>query len=1058
MKTTVRLHATYETKNTWAGETQDVSLVGPPEFIAAKLENVACLWYFQFREDTNSTIYQYFGVLDFDLKRNFVRGDIIPKKKDLLEDESIKKVINALDARFDNFTVYFSGKKGLHVYIYNKELFTYCPPIYSQNRKKWLESYLVHTYGEDLYELLDDCLYHINTGIRPYSVAHKDTGISPFTIFQKGPHTCIWTFLIEEKPWENILLFEPEMQNLLPENSSIRSKKTGISEVHTTGAATEISLDMERLVCDYLEQLPGKTFGARVKLEKSNGKCKNLFKIRNTTYCPIKKAPHSKSGKNYLYLYSHHATFMCFSRHCGKDTEFTLKKYLPPLTNLSELSETLLAQGEISQKHLEVVTVPPEQKYVSVEDITWSIGNEDLAKYGYIAAPMSCGKTTSLRTYIEGQKEDFSCLLIVVRQSQAHTFAPVYPGMVNYLDCKQGSLYGQNRLVVCINSLTRIFSPGGFFRQYDLLILDEFESILDVSTNPCMSNSKSFQTEIWETLMALIKGCKRTIFMDGIPTELSLKYLDRINILPFVRIVQMPRQVDYRTYIMYSHGRVFIEEFEKKIKEGKKIVLVSNCKAILQDVFDQIHVPSGNKMIITGDSEREIKLTSANPDQFWNKDLFAFNSAVGPGTSFNPKLYDEMGVIVTPNSSSPQVLFQMINRIRTLNEKIVRMIILHGENTKLLTKEEIKEKKMLNIVNMHGKQNLYPKTGFFQKMDKEYCKLTIHQVDHKIAKELVANQMMTLRHEDDLFIDLLVDQEYKKRLYENSDEYARVLFTLIRRNGGIVREEINPIVDVIKTTTRMLKSSSRDHSLGLALQMTKNVVWSVPENMQNEFTGNVLKEFNKKIPRDDMDSHFMWLAFRKALLHETDQSLYEKEFFEVISKRKAINNSLLFSNGLLEKLQELFTICEIEIEPKTALIKGKVKTSMEFFNEKVKPINTLCGEILELVRLKTQANYKLANYTEESVTKSNRAALTNVSKVLGCFGIYSEYKSTAERPSTGRSQGNSKKKERYVKAFLEIDEEIQKFRMAVANIDPESGECDFQAYEKFFPKLISSKI
>lgn len=1044
MKTTVRLHPSYETNNTWGGQTEDVPLTGPVEFVSIKLENISCLWYFQFKDET-PTIYQYFGVLDFDFKRVFVNGGRCPKQKDLLEDSDIKKAITILERMFENFTVYFSGRKGIHAYIYDPKLFTYCPPAYAQNRKSWLRSYLVHTYGEELYGLLDDCLYHINTGIRPYSLAHPKTGILPFTIYQKGPHTCIWTYLMETEPWKNIGLYEPELNTLIPH----RPKKTAITGAMRIETAGEISADMEKIVCDYFKSQPGKTFGAPIRLERvQGGKCANLYNIINTTYCPIKRGAHSGRSKCYLYLYSHHATFKCFSKHCGTDSEFTLRKYMPPLTNLSELCDGMLERGEIAQKHFELVTIPPDQKYVAIGDIQWAVGNEDVGKYGYIAAPMSCGKTTSLRAYIEAQNPEFSCLLIVVRQSQAHTFAPIYPDMVNYLDCKPGSLYGENRLVVCINSLTRIFSPGGFFKQYDLLILDEFESILDVSTNPSMSNGKSFQTEIWETLIALIKGCKRTIFMDGIPTEASLKYLDRIGILPLLRIVEMPRQVDYRTYIMYNHGQIFIEEFEKKIKDGKKIVLVSNCKAILQDIFDQIHVPSGNKMIITGDSERDVKLTSADPDQHWNKDLFAFNSAVGPGTSFNPQLYDEMGVIVTPNSSSPQVLFQMINRIRTLNDKTVRMIILHGENTKVPTRAELKERKMQNIINMHGKQSMFPKTGFFEKMDKEYCKLTIHQVDQKIAKELVATQMMSLRHEDDLFIDMLVEQEYRKRLLENSNEYAKELFMLIRRNGGIVREELKPKVEIIKTTTRILKSSSREHDLERSLELTKNVVWSVPAKYEGKITSTVLKNFNKKIPRNDMDAHFMWLAFRKALLHESEQSLYEQEFFQIITKKRAINNTLLFSNGLLEKIEELFEDTGIEYDPKTAIVKGRVFTSMEFFEAHVGYINELCGEILEAIRAKTQISYKLSTATKDSVTKYNKSALANIQKVLGCFGIYSEYKSTTERPPTGR-----KSSERFVKAFLEIDEKIQKFRMSISNINPSTGDQDYEAYEKTFPAM-----
>jgi hypothetical protein len=134
--------------------------------------------------------------------------------------------------------------------------------------------------------------------------------------------------------------------------------------------------------------------------------------------------------------------------------------------------------------------------------------------------------------------------------------------------------------------------------------------------------------------------------------------------------------------------------------------------------------------------------------------------------------------------------------------------------------------------------------------------------------------------------------------------------------------------------------------------------------------------------------------------------------------------------------------------PGTGIVKGKVETSLDFFENKTGPISTLCKEILELVRSKTQISYKIVepNPLDTSVTKKNRSALLNVRMVLSCFGIYSEYKSTARRSLTGR-----KKNERFVEAFLEIDEETQKFRMAIAKLDPETGESNIDSYAKFFP-------
>lgn len=1047
--TSIRLKPTYDTCNVWGGKTKEIPLVGDIDRLTFMLEEEASLWLFQFNSSTSPDTYQYFGVLDFDLHVFPYEKPRAELTKILLADPDIKEIIRLLEERkFDAFNVYFSGKKGIHVYVFDKTMYTCPPPDRSEGKARlsWMKSFLEKKYGEELLGMLDDSIYRMNCGIRPYSIPHPKTGQRPFLIYQHGKEECIWSFIIKNKLWENKNVYVPEINNFLVPVPDKNKKKRRSLPVEAT-VLDESNADMSKQVVEFFAAKTALAPGANVTISRVNkGKTKNLYRVNGTMYCPIKSGFHKEEGKVYLYLYSCHASIKCFKSKC-QGHEFTVKKMFKPLTCLTDLTNAMYNNGEIAQAHLETITIGPEQKYVGVPDIEWSVGNDELGKYGYIAAPMSCGKTTSLRTYIENQSSAFTCLLIVVRQSQAYTFAPIYPEMKNYLECPQGSLYGEKRLVVCINSLTRIFAPGGLLPNYDLLILDEFESILDTITNPSLSNGKSLQLEVWETLIALIKCCKRTIFMDGIPTDASVRYLDRIGILPFLRIVEMPRQVDYRTYTIYSHGQTFIDGIEEQIKNGKKIVLVSNCKAILQTVFDEIYVPSGNKMIITGDSERDVKLTSSNPDLYWNKDLFAFNSAVGPGTSFNPHLYDEMNVIITPNSSPPQVLFQMINRIRTLNDKIVKMMILSGSNTKIPTLDQLKEQKMSNIVNMQNKQSNYPKTAFFQKMDKEYCKLTIHNLDHRVAKELVANQMMVLKHEDDLFIDMLTRADLKKRQLENSDFYMQELCEMIRRNGGIVREETGDLEKLAKTketTTRILKKKAKDHEVKRSLEVSNKPLWLVDNELKSKFDEQKLIELNLRVPRNDTDLHFMWLAFRRAVCVTSEQDLYESEFFDVMAKKKAINNTLLFSNGLLEKIHLICTYCGITINDRTALVSGKVVTSYEFYTDYATRINKLCEQIIELIRNKTQVCYKLSVVPLESVTKYNRSALMNVSRVFQCFGINSTYSATQLRPSIP-----GKKNGRFTIAQLDFDVTCQKFRMAISNRDPETGDLDHDAYNKF---------
>ena len=146
-----------------------------------------------------------------------------------------------------------------------------------------------------------------------------------------------------------------------------------------------------------------------------------------------------------------------------------------PLTNFSDL---LVKHCTDNQKPVRRRVLPKEQDYVTKDDIEWCLEEKG---YGAVFALMGSGKTQALETWLKQKPATFTCLLIVVRKTQATYFASRYGDFVDYQK-QVASLYGVPRLAMCINSLIRLLD-NGVIPKYNLLILDEIESILEAAVS-----------------------------------------------------------------------------------------------------------------------------------------------------------------------------------------------------------------------------------------------------------------------------------------------------------------------------------------------------------------------------------------------------------------------------------------------------------------------------------------------------------------------------------------------------------------------------------------------
>jgi hypothetical protein len=1062
--TKVREEPKFQTTNIFHGEPKWICLTHSTSLSAEKsigdLYTDIVLYHFEFRHVQNAnelqsanldnhSISQYFGIMDIDIENAKNMSSVqfeYAKQEHLL---LLKTELNRMG--YKSYRIFFSGGKGYHVYIYDIKLWRIPEdqPILTKNQRlDWINRQ-VDLLFPTLADKLDKSIYRINNGIRSFTYPHPKKGTLNKEVFatDEAP-VCHWSWFVDKFKTNNPIKVRCAINNQ-PHIQGIPSAFTNTRTIVQVQNGS--LLDNARSICRQNSQATIPTL-----IEKTSIGSTKLYVV-DSTYCPIKKADHSGKHKTYIIdktISDSQVKIKCHSNSCIQKGHILFKKKTNALTCIFPLIQELFTNQIITSTPKRVRIIPANQKYIQDDDIEFSLNGG----YGIISAPMGTGKTTALKTWLSKQPPEFKILLVVVRRTQAANFTGVYPGMVNYLDT-EGSLYGLNSAVVCVNSLQRIRETGtGAIPHYDLLILDEIETILEGLLNPQLSCTKSKQCDIWKLFKILIYSSARVLFMDGIPTENTIRYLDEIKILGDCNLVEHSIQPDVRIYHNYSYLTAFEESFETDIRNKLKVCLVSNTKSSLL-LFGNRAKSYGavDCLEITGDSNDADKMTSSDPNNMWQRDILAFNTAVGPGASFDNLHFDLMYVIVSPMSCSPFWMYQLINRIRRLSQNKVKILVTWSEEKKIPTLADYETNKANNIVNMNWNQTKYPiPLAYFDSQSTDSFMLDISPENRHIIRKLVEEKRLVLRHEDNHFLKTLARYEHKKLTLNNTNNYSELLFDIIRRNGGTVKGELDyskkNTVETIKTSTIMLKKDSNDYYNGTGINADNCITKKLaPYRDDVEF----MKYINTYVSLNDINTHISWCSFRNALT-QSEIVNYQRELQSLNDNSKALNNTLVYSNGLLESFKILCNQLSLDINYATGVVSGT--GSVDNFLQN----HTRINDNVEIIKNQLFSKNKFTGsgkntYDERlSLSKKNTAIFKNLRFAFQQLGIDITKSKTSQRITNRGAQRTID--QRYAKWSYSVDPTSQYIRLALEGYVYDTAIRDENAMQIFKTRMYNSNV
>lgn len=241
-----------------------------------------------------------------------------------------------------------------------------------------------------------------------------------------------------------------------------------------------------------------------------------------------------------------------------------------------------------------------------------------------IGASMGLGKTHQLRAYLQKNSSLHRVLIITARQQQAYSAQGVFSdiawddkthGFTNYLDCPDGTLYKQNKLVIQYESLHRLcdfINEEEVMDAYDLIIVDEVRSA--VTQAQCETTNKTLLLRNYEIFQGLL-GTSRSICLDA-DIEADGAVWDCVSRLMAPERIQFHRytHVALRREMVLVSEAVWLRMLCEAVANNKRIGLPCRSKMKMNDLLGMDEMASCSKLKFDSDSTKEemLKLKDIN--------------------------------------------------------------------------------------------------------------------------------------------------------------------------------------------------------------------------------------------------------------------------------------------------------------------------------------------------------------------------------------------------------------------------------------------------------------
>jgi hypothetical protein len=641
--------------------------------------------------------------------------------------------------------------------------------------------------------------------------------------------------------------------------------------------------------------------------------------------------------------------------------------------------------------HKQYLTKELEDKTLEIDDDLIPYFDDMFINRKYksinIKSPYGSSKTQLIKRVIEKYNPE-KILWLSFRQTLSDDIENNFKG----LDFKhyQTSKLNVNRLIIQEESLLKLQSYEDVIEaedgvienithQYDLIMLDEVESLLNQYHSQATFGSKTKET--FEYLEQLLYKSKNIISLDGDLGDRSKCFLMKFDNYLFL---ENQHKNNNKTITVYNSREEVDKEMFDLLKKKKKIAIASmtskdatDYKNLISEKFPKLKI---GIYISTTDckSKKDLK----NVIEKWGElDVVIYSPSITAGVSFDLKnyFYKIFGVI-SCGSCSQRDFFQMLARIRypERNDITVYNNGISGNSSHYFTFEEVKnamiETRKLKIIYKDGKS----------RQDVDFDIYTINYIYNKVEE---------LNKSDSLFLNFLDylgtekgynmifedEKDSKNYIFDRKDEleYFDTKNNKIIRSRSIDTKEYKELLEkqnkqetvekehfeIAKKTLEFQMSLKIDKNLEISLGINEKTGEEKIKNLMEFYVSNPssIKNFSYLVDENNLKE------VDDAFTENKKKQLYLiNKVFEKIGFENVMTNKMIKADKVEEALKglEIYTkenqiIFNKQRQPTD--INDKTRTQIEYINS-----------ILENYKLSIIPVYNGGRLPENKCYKLNR--------------------------------------------------------------------------------------
>lgn len=562
-----------------------------------------------------------------------------------------------------SYRIFASGSKGLHVYVKNPAGFLLVDNP-SKFTPRLITSFLEARFSQQFLALIDKSPYAHKKGIRPVHCIHPTTKIQPFIIYdRRWPESDEDSFLY----WVTEYLSVPD------------NWQADTIEIDPAPITVRATIQYHNAIPEVLEQVADTDLSEWILSKCGHSQIFRSGKYfrygeGNSTWCPMAQLVHPTNCVWWQTLTNGTSIASCFDAVCsGKRFVYRSRRdHIQPLEIEGTQENILLDSSTSNSRYL------PTARFMEIMQ-------NPARKAVFWEAPLGSGKSYNLYLWIEtlvNSNPDVRVIFCGARIQQLKAFYARFQTL-GFVDYEQwhGSLYDVNRVLVCLNSLTRLFGPKNPQSKFaplpipDILIFDEW----DFTVRCLLSGLVEEAPIIFEIIQLLLRQSVKIICLDGLPTDMSARFLQEAGVLSKFTWVRF-QSFHFKRWLFVNHTVYFTESLLGALKAGRNIFLVTNSKKAIFRIVD-LAIKFGGLareeiLAIHGDMNRTTRDNYGDPATWTRFRMVCANGSLGPGASFEQLHFHQVFCLVLVHSVLAVDIAQLVERVRRpIREEVIVMVL-----------------------------------------------------------------------------------------------------------------------------------------------------------------------------------------------------------------------------------------------------------------------------------------------------------------------------------------------------------------------------------------------